>query len=138
MCDKYQPTTWKCLFCDKSSCRSCTNIRYHCDYDHKGHTIILNLNNGVYELWADNSMTEKESLYQNQYEEGWKRNLKPEGWKANFGQIDAFFNKIIHSESTKQKRQDYDSDNEEDNNNEDEENEEEDDYGNEEEDEDDY
>ena len=46
-------------------------------------------------------MVEKESLYQNQYGEGWKRNMKPEGWKANFSLIDVFFNKIIHSESTK-------------------------------------
>jgi len=23
MCNKYQSTTWQCLFCDKVSCRSC-------------------------------------------------------------------------------------------------------------------
>ena len=38
--------------------------------------------------------------------------MKPEGWKANFAPISSFLNKIIHSESAMEKKQDYDSDNE--------------------------
>lgn len=53
MCNKYQPSTWECLFCQKISCQNCINPRNHCEVDHKGSGIILHLSNAQYELYHE-------------------------------------------------------------------------------------
>ena len=74
MCNKYQPQSWECLFCEKKSCGNCMNTRFHCERDHRGCGIILNLNDATYDLYYDNRVIESDSLYRNEYSEGWKRN----------------------------------------------------------------
>lgn len=50
------------------------NTRFHCERDHRGCGIILNLNDATYDLYYDNRVIESDSLYRNEYSEGWKRN----------------------------------------------------------------
>jgi hypothetical protein len=71
----------------------------------------LYLNNAEYKLMHDNREVEKDSLYRNEYSEGWTRNQKPEGWKCCTDEIFSFFDKILHSLSiNKDKNNDDDSD----------------------------
>lgn len=69
------------------------------------------LNNAEYKLMHDNREVEKDSLYRNEYSEGWTRNHKPEGWKCSTDEIYNFFDNILHSLSiNKDKSYDDDSD----------------------------
>lgn len=104
MCNKFQPTSWECLFCSKRSCCNCMNTRNHCEWDHRGSAIYLHLNDAQFELMHENRTVKKQSLYKNDYLEGWKRNLDPEGWQANTEEIYRFYEKILHSESVREKR----------------------------------
>ena len=59
----------------------------------------------------DNREVEKDSLYRNDYSEGWTRDQKPDGWKCCTDEIHSFFDNILHSLSiNKNKSNDDDSD----------------------------
>jgi hypothetical protein len=65
----------------------------------------------------DNREVEKDSLYRNEYSEGWTRHQKPEGWKRCTDEIYNFFDNILHSLSINKKVYDDDSDDGRQNNN---------------------
>jgi hypothetical protein len=65
----------------------------------------------------DNREVEKDSLYRNEYSEGWTRHQKPEGWKCCTDEIYNFFDNILHSLSINKKTYDDDSDDGRQNNN---------------------
>lgn len=47
----------------------------HVDRDHRGSSIILYLNDAEYKLVHENREVERDNLYRNEYEEGWRRNM---------------------------------------------------------------
>lgn len=81
--------------------------------DHKGSGIILSLSDAKYEFYHDNRNGDIDSLYRNQFQEGWIRSENPGGWQAKTQQIYNFFDTILHSQNPfkKTNQNDDDSDN---------------------------